>query len=158
MLRIFPIVVYAWAIGSALPLPSSEQQPPQKQSERRPGVVAAEMCVSVWDGSHARLNQQIKNTLNDPNSFEFYSTSLSPINSQEMVNNKARVLLVDYSGKNLFGGRVRKKAAGLLHLETCEALLITPDWNAIRGEFEGLDGEQTLNLLAEYVLLQGLMQ
>ncbi len=51
----------------------------------------------------------IKTRLNDPDSLQFHDTR-----TQEVEGQPRTAILVEYSAKNLFGGRVRKTAVGYL--------------------------------------------
>ena len=51
----------------------------------------------------------IKSRLNDPDSVQFHDTR-----TQEVEGQPRTAILVEYSAKNLFGGRVRKTAVGYL--------------------------------------------
>lgn len=77
-------------------------------------------CLSTWDGNHSGLERLIRNRLNDPGSMETIDTRISPVDS----SGKHRVILV-FTAKNAFGGRVRNTAIGTIDNETCEATLLS---------------------------------
>lgn len=55
---------------------------------------------SEWDGSHYNLEKTIKQSMNDPGSYEHIETIYWEIKDYLVV-------LTKYSGKNAFGGRVQ---------------------------------------------------
>ena len=62
------------------------------------------------------FDELIKANMNDPDSFEKRDTRLSAVGVR-------RVIRVDFTGKNAFGGTVRHTATGTLDLDDCTATL-----------------------------------
>lgn len=58
---------------------------------------------SIWDGRHRQLKRIVDSHLNDPNSFELIETRYSDRGEYIYV-------VMDYTAKNRFGGRVRAQA------------------------------------------------
>jgi len=59
-----------------------------------------EKGFSAWNGSHTKLVEAVKSSMNDPNSFEHVETKYWDRDSLLVVK-------MEYTGKNGFGGRVR---------------------------------------------------
>ncbi|MDR0228197.1 MAG: hypothetical protein LBI72_03945 [Flavobacteriaceae bacterium] len=62
--------------------------------------IEIEKHFSAWDGSHIELTQQIKQAMNDPDSYEHIETKFWDVNDHLVIRTV-------YSGKNAFGGRVK---------------------------------------------------
>ena len=71
-------------------------------------------CLSFWDGSSGIFKDAVKEHLNDPNSLEEIETRIAP------VENDRHFILMDFTAKNRFGGRIRHTAYGYLNAETCD--------------------------------------
>ena len=82
--------------------------------ERRKGF----HCLSSWDGNHNGLEELVRRRLNDPGSMETHETRIGPVDS----SGRHRIIM-DFSAKNAFGGRVRSTATGWVDNRTCEATL-----------------------------------
>ena len=82
--------------------------------ERRKGF----HCLSSWDGNHNGLEELVRRRLNDPGSMETHETRIGPVDS----SGRHRIIM-DFSAKNAFGGRVRNTATGWVDNRTCEATL-----------------------------------
>ncbi len=65
---------------------------------------------SGWDGSHIKLEQAIKNSLNDPNSYEHIETDYT------ILDNKIHILTT-FRANNAFGGKVVNQAKAVFTLE-----------------------------------------
>ncbi len=63
----------------------------------RPQYIAE--AFSQWDGSHKRLTQRIKSTMNNPGSYEHIDTEYSDQGEFLIVRTKFR-------GTNAFGGKI----------------------------------------------------
>ena len=75
-------------------------------------------CLSAWDGNHDGLEALIRDQLNDPGSMETIETRISPVDARG-----DHAILLEFTAKNAFGGRVRSIAAGVVDNSTCEATL-----------------------------------
>jgi hypothetical protein len=59
-----------------------------------------EAQFSAWDGSHINLTKMIKQSMNDPGSYENVETKFFDMDTYVVVNQT-------YTGKNAYGGRVK---------------------------------------------------
>ena len=66
--------------------------------------------TSTWVDTD--FDRMIKATMNDPDSYEKRDVSLSSVGTR-------RVLKVEFTGRNAFGGTVRHTATGFLNLDDC---------------------------------------
>ena len=57
---------------------------------------------SGWDGSHIKLTEKIKKSLNDPESYEHIETSYRDLDSLLIIN-------ATFTAKNGFGGRLKQE-------------------------------------------------
>lgn len=57
---------------------------------------------SAWDGSHIKLTEKIKESLNDPKSYEHIETTYQDKDSFLIIN-------TTFTAKNGFGGTLKKK-------------------------------------------------
>lgn len=78
-----------------------------------------EAQFSAWDGSHRNLTEVIKDTMNDPNSFEHDKT---------LYWDKGDYLLVQttFRGKNVFGGVVKNTVTAKVDLDGKVLEIIKP--------------------------------
>lgn len=70
-------------------------------------------CLSAWDGS-LRDERALKNSLNDPGSYEHVETRITPVNSDGV-----HTAYVTFRARNGFGGLVLSKATVIVDNETC---------------------------------------
>lgn len=75
----------------------------EKPAERRKGF----HCLSGWDGSHPEFVRLVKQQMNDPDSFEHDETRVTEINDQGRHE-----IIMNFRGRNAFGGTVRAIALG----------------------------------------------
>lgn len=69
---------------------------PEKPKTREEEIKA---CFSAWDGAHMKLERWVKNTMNDPDSYEHIET--------RYVDNTTTIgIIMKFRGKNAFGGKV----------------------------------------------------
>lgn len=68
-----------------------------------------EKQFSVWDGSHNELTKMIKDSLNDPDSYEHLNTNYWDFEDHIVVK-------TEFTAKNGFGGRVRNMASAKIYL------------------------------------------
>lgn len=127
---IFWIIVGMFAlsiIGNALGVDNDQQadsnQPNSRNTtttldrraeERQKGF----HCLSAWDGNHDGLEALIRNRLNDPGSMETIETVITPVDARG-----DHAIVLEFTAKNAFGGRVRHMAFGIVDNSTCEATL-----------------------------------
>jgi len=57
---------------------------------------------SGWDGSHIKLTEKIKESLNDPKSYEHIETTYRDMDSFLIIN-------TTFTAKNAFGGTLKKE-------------------------------------------------
>ena len=88
----------------------------QQEADRHQGF----HCLSAWDGNHAGLERLVRDQLNDPGSMDTHTTRISPADATG-----DHFIIIDFSAKNAFGGRVRYEARGFVDSETCKARLVT---------------------------------
>ncbi|MDE0011606.1 MAG: hypothetical protein OXU36_10680 [Candidatus Poribacteria bacterium] len=75
-------------------------------------------CLSIRDGSHNGLINLVKDYMNDPDSFTHIETRIAP------VNEGMHTIIMEFTGKNTFGGRVRNTALGKISNNNCSAVLL----------------------------------
>lgn len=111
-----PILVSVAAVGFILSVCESREAD-YWQGETG-GLVAGDHCLSRWSGNHDEFERLIKHQLNDPESMKTHSTKISPAPFAG-----EHTIIVDFSAKNGFGGRVRSQARGTVSVIGCEATL-----------------------------------
>ena len=77
-------------------------------------------CLSSLDGNHRDVVQEVKNYLNDPDSFEAIVTRISPVNE-----NGRHILTMDYRARNSFGAMVKAQATATVENDGCEATILS---------------------------------
>ena len=94
--------------------------PPSEEEleERRKGF----HCLSDWDGNHDGLEALVRDRLNDPGSMKTISTRVTPVQAGGMHQ-----IVMAFTAKNAFGGRVRSTATGVVDPDTCKAVLMFID-------------------------------
>ncbi|WP_338608073.1 hypothetical protein V6617_16830 [Pelagibacterium nitratireducens] len=70
-------------------------------------------CLSSWDGSNRALVDTVKNSMREPGSFEHIETRITP------VNNGQHTIIMEYRGRNGFGGMSVETATGTLSNNGC---------------------------------------
>ena len=95
---------------TATPKPTAIPKPPDVSK-----------CFSAWDGHHRKFTDLVKTKLNDPGSLEAIETKYRTYPNAEGLH----YVYMDFTAKNLFGGRVRHLAKGWFHPKTCETILIS---------------------------------
>ncbi|MFZ5988083.1 MAG: hypothetical protein ACOYWZ_13295 [Bacillota bacterium] len=89
----------------------SDNKNPQKEEvkvETRQEKI--EKQFNPWDGSHLALTQYIKDSMNDPKSYEHIKTTYSDMGDH-------LVIMTEFRGKNAFGGVVRNYVKAKVDLE-----------------------------------------
>ncbi len=71
-------------------------------------------CFSSWDGSHAELEKSVKRHMNDPKSYDHIETRITPADQNGM-----HVVIMEFSGKNAFGGTIRNLAQATMRNSDC---------------------------------------
>ena len=97
------IVMVLLAFGST----GSSSKTPKTPEEAR--TQDLEKHFSAWDGSHNGLTKRIKESMNDPDSFEHDETTYVDKKDHLIVTTKFR-------GKNAFGGVVRNSVTAKVDL------------------------------------------
>ena len=92
---LFPAV-----IGAVLGSGPGSQAPTEVQSPQEIRQAQIEKAFSAWDGSHMKLEELIKPTLHDPDSYKHIKSSYWDMGDHTVV-------LTRYSGTNAFGARVQ---------------------------------------------------
>ncbi len=80
-------------------------------SEERRGM----HCLNGWDGSHWKMQSEIKRRLRDPDSFEHVETRIAPIDE---VGNHS--IFMSFRARNGFGGMNVQQAIGVVDNKACE--------------------------------------
>lgn len=74
-------------------------------------------CLSAWDGSNHYLIDAVKQRLNDPSSFKHVQTKYK-------LQGDVAILVMDFRGKNAFGGIVPSQVMATMDAKTCELIKI----------------------------------
>lgn len=93
---------------AALPAPSMTD-------EERRGM----HCLNNWDGSHWKMQAEIKRRLRDPDSFDHIETRIAPIDE---VGNHS--IFMKYRARNGFGGMNIQQAIGVVDNKECELQIV----------------------------------
>lgn len=86
----------------------AERKKQEAEAEERKKKI--EEQFSAWDGSHIKLSRLIKNSMNDPDSYEHVETKYWDMNDHLIVNSTFR-------GKNAFGGVVKNTVKAKVSLD-----------------------------------------
>ena len=92
---------------------------PDEESNYDTGLTQDECLAYYRDATtwfDTPFDELIQASMNDPNSFERLNTRLSATGTR-------RVIRVEFTGKNAFGGTVRHTATGYLDLDDCTVTL-----------------------------------
>lgn len=123
------LLVIIVIVGAAIGL--FDQETPEEAAERavKEAEEAAEKaakeaeekkyglhCLSRWDGSHVEFKALVKRHMNDPDSFEHVETKVSSVNASGR-----HVIIMQFRGRNAFGGMVKNTAKGS-YLPDCSSL------------------------------------
>ena len=104
---IFTIVLIGELFGS------DDKKPSQAPQEVKKVLTRAEQIdnqFSPWDGSHIKLTKKIKESMNDPKSFEHIETRFKDLGNEIVVHESFR-------GKNAFGGLVINKVIATVDID-----------------------------------------
>ncbi len=77
-------------------------------------------CLSAWNGSHRGLERAVKDSLNDPDSFEHVETLTWPVGTDGRNQ-----IMMTFRAKNGFGGVITSRAIGTFDNTNCDAELTT---------------------------------
>ena len=92
-----------------------EAEKPKTEAELRQEKV--EHCFSGWDGSHTVLSSAIKQSMNDPDSYEHVETRWKEKEKTLIVSTKFR-------GKNAFGAKIINEVIAETDIDTCGVIKI----------------------------------
>lgn len=112
LITIGVIVFLAFIITLAT---DNEPQKPLTAEERR--IEKIEDQFSAWDGSHLDLTRIVKDSMNDPDSYEHIETRYSDKGDHLIV-------IMEFSGLNGFGGRVRNTVRAKTDAQTGKVIEI----------------------------------
>lgn len=87
--------------------PSKWPYTQEEESKRREEIISN--CFSAWDGSNIELTKFIKESMNDPDSYEHIQTTYQDINNEIIIHTTFR-------GKNAFGGVVKQSISATISL------------------------------------------
>ncbi|MYH67775.1 MAG: LysM peptidoglycan-binding domain-containing protein [Dehalococcoidia bacterium] len=102
------------------PEPTQERAPDPTPELLRVPQEKIEDCLDPWDGNHNGFEDQIRPLLNDEDSMETHETRFG---LDEYVSDHVPIVMV-YSAKNAYGGRVKATATGLLNYKTCKVTVV----------------------------------
>lgn len=80
----------------------------QDSAKYRQDLLIKNNVFRQWDGSSPALVEMVKESMNDPNSFEHLETRYFDKGRDSLT------VIMDYTGKNAFGGRVRGKIMAMV--------------------------------------------
>ena len=100
--------------------PAREEEPEPTLELVRVPQEQIEDCLDPWDGNHNGFEDQIRPLLNDEDSMETHETRFG---LEEYVSDHVPIVMV-YSAKNAYGGRVKVTATGLLNYKTCRVTVL----------------------------------
>lgn len=83
--------------------------------ETEPRSKAVEKFFSAWDGSHPGLERAVKESMNDPDSYDHVETRFR--DDKETI-----YVIMKFRGKNAFGGTVQNVASGTIDGNTGELI------------------------------------
>lgn len=107
---IFAIIVFfASIVQDNEPINTIEYVPPKPDF--------SEECLSAWDGSNHYLIDAVKKRMNDPSSFIHTQTKYK-------LEGDVAILIMDFRGKNSFGGLVPSQVMATMDAKTCELIKI----------------------------------
>lgn len=111
-LRFGIIVVLAISIiwfGSTRDTAKSSKWPYTQEEESKRRAEIIDKCFSAWDGSNIELTKFIKESMNDPDSYEHIQTTYQDINNEIIIHTIFR-------GKNAYGGVVKQSISATIDL------------------------------------------
>lgn len=96
---ILAVLLVVIASIAAITCENEPEKPLTKQEIHEQNI---QKLFSGWDGSHINLTKKIKESLNDPKSYEHIDTSYRDLDSILIVN-------TIFTAKNAFGGTVKRE-------------------------------------------------
>ena len=87
-----------------------EAEKKKQEAEAKERTEMIEKQFSAWDGSHIKLSRVIKESMNDPDSYEHVETKYWDMNDHIVV-------LTTFRGKNAFGGTVKNSVKAKISLD-----------------------------------------
>jgi hypothetical protein len=100
------------------PPPAPPQPTPEEVAAREKELLYGQHCLSLWDGSHPEFVKQVKQRLNDPDSFDHVETVTWPVRDDGRNS-----IMMTFRAKNGFGGVITSKAMGSINGLNCSDAL-----------------------------------
>ena len=72
------------------------------------------------DGAHLDVKREVKNWLNDPDSFEHITTYITPVDADGYHS-----LQMEYRARNALGGMMRAAATAIVKNDGCDATILS---------------------------------
>ena len=82
---------------------------PLTKEEKRTKEIAR--CFSGWNGSHLKLRELIKKSMNDPDSYDHVETKY-------IDNDSTLLVITTFRGKNTYGGVVKQTITAITDTKT----------------------------------------
>lgn len=79
-------------------------------------------CLSGWDGSHRAVKKYVEERMREPDSFEHIETRVTPVD-----DNGEHALIMQYRGRNAFGGMAIGVIAARIRNSDCHATIVSID-------------------------------
>ena len=115
------LVIVAFAILVFIILPAHFKKLEKKSEDILSPAEEAQQeidkCFGGWDGAHIKLKEAVKASMNDPDSFKAGETRY--IDKIDHL-----IVIMDFSGKNAFGGIVKNSITAKTDKHNCEVLEI----------------------------------
>lgn len=86
----------------------------EKEEKMRKGF----HCLSSWNGAHSKLEQAVKASLRDPDSYKHGSTKIAPVSAGQ------HYVIMEYRAKNGFGGYNQGVVTANIYQSNCEVAKI----------------------------------
>ena len=119
--KISGLVMAAFSIAIFIIIPAHFKKLEKKSQEILSPAEEAQQeidkCFGGWDGAHIKLKEAVKASMNDPDSFKAGETRY--IDKIDHL-----IVIMDFSGKNAFGGIVKNSITAKTDKHTCEVLEI----------------------------------
>ena len=118
------VIIIAVIIGGLFWF-SYEEEPEKPLTPEEQRIKRIEECFNPWDGSHVELTKMIKESMNDPDSYEHIQTTYTDIGLYSDVNDRINIKM-SFRGKNAFGGIVKQTVYAVTDLN-CNIIEISED-------------------------------
>ena len=99
-LILFILVMIVFSIAAI----TCENEPEKPLTKKEIHEQNIQKLFSGWDGSHIKLTEKIKQSLNDPKSYEHIETTYRDLDSFLIIN-------TTFTAKNAFGGTLKKEVS-----------------------------------------------